>query len=232
MGTQRPTSLTRAVEFAGNELQDETLMSPVINILRAPILIVVLIFSVVIHEVSHGVTAEKLGDPTARRLGRITLNPLPHIDLLGSIIIPAIGALVPGAPLIGWAKPVPVEVRYFKDPIRDFAMTALAGPASNMAQVLVYSLILHAGIAMGWTIVAFIGSWGVYINLLLALFNLLPVPPLDGSRLVAAALPRDMSWRYLSLGKYGFVVLMLLLFTGVLRPLYMLVEALHSAIVS
>lgn len=221
----------RAEVLRDERARDEVPMSPLISVLRAPILIVVLIFSVVIHEVSHGVTAEKLGDPTARRLGRITLNPLPHLDLLGSIIIPAIGALT-GAPLIGWAKPVPVEVRYFKDPIRDFAMTALAGPVSNMAQVLVYSLILHGGIAMGWTIVAFIGSWGVYINLLLALFNLLPIPPLDGSRLVAAVLPRDMSWRYLSFGRYGFVVLMLLIFTGVLRPLYMLVEALHSAIVS
>jgi Zn-dependent protease len=199
--------------------------------LQAPITIAVLIFSVVIHEVSHGVTAEKLGDPTARRLGRITLNPIPHLDLLGSIIIPAIATFT-GAPLIGWAKPVPVEMRYFKDPIRDFAVTALAGPVSNMAQVLVYSVVFHGAAALGWTIVAYVGWWGVYINLLLALFNLLPVPPLDGSRLVAAVLPRDMSWQYLSFGRYGLIILMLLIFTGVLRPLYMLVEALHSAIIS
>jgi Zn-dependent protease len=201
------------------------------ELLRTPISIAVLIFSVVVHEVSHGVTAEKLGDPTARRMGRITLNPIPHLDLLGSIIIPVL-ATITHAPLIGWAKPVPVEMRYFKDPIRDFAVTALAGPVSNMAQVLVYSVVFHGAMALGWTVVAYVGWWGVYINLLLALFNLLPVPPLDGSRLVAAALPRDLSWRYLSFGRYGFVVLMLLIFTGVLRPLYMLVEALHSAIIS
>jgi Zn-dependent protease len=205
-------------------------LNDILSALRIPIMIAILLFSVIIHEVSHGVVAERLGDPTARRQGRITLNPLPHIDLVGSIILPAL-AVIMRLPLLGWAKPVPIDIRQFRDPMRDFAITALAGPVSNLAQVMVYSLIFHGAMALGWGVLAFVGSLGIYINLLLALFNLLPIPPLDGSRLIAAALPREMGWQYLSVGRYGFMILMLLIFTGVLRPLWSLVEFLHSAIV-
>ncbi|MFH1865823.1 MAG: site-2 protease family protein [Candidatus Eisenbacteria bacterium] len=205
-------------------------MDSIINILRIPVTIAILLFSVIIHEVSHGVVAEKLGDPTARRQGRITLNPIPHIDLVGSIILPAI-AVIMHLPLLGWAKPVPIDIRQFKDPMRDFAITAMAGPVSNLAQVMVYSLVFHVSLSFGWLFAATIASWGIYINLLLALFNLLPIPPLDGSRLIAAALPRDMGWQFLSIGRYGFMILMLLIFSGVLRPLWALVGILHSAIV-
>lgn len=194
--------------------------------------IAVLLTSVIIHEVSHGVMAERLGDPTARRMGRITLNPIPHIDLWGSIIIPAF-MLIWGSFLIGWAKPVPIDPRNFRDPMRDFAITALAGPVSNMAQVLVYSIIFHAVLSFGGPfIILRIASTGILLNLLLALFNLLPIPPLDGSRLVAALLPADMGWRFLSVGRFGFMILFLLLATGLLRPLFLLVRALHAAIIS
>ena len=205
-------------------------MESILNTLRTPVTLVILLFSVIIHEVSHGLVAEKLGDPTARRQGRITLNPIPHIDLVGSIILPAMAVLL-HFPLLGWAKPVPIDIRQFRDPMRDFAITALAGPVSNLAQVMVYSVIFHVSMSLGWAFVAFIGWWGIYINLLLALFNLLPIPPLDGSRLIAAAMPRDMGWQFLSVGRYGFMILMFLIFTGVLRPLWTLVERLHSAIV-
>jgi Zn-dependent protease len=202
----------------------------IINVLRIPVTIAILLFSVIVHEVSHGLVAEKLGDPTARRQGRITLNPMPHIDLVGSIILPMM-AVITHLPLLGWAKPVPIDIRQFKDPMRDFAITAMAGPVSNLAQVMVYSLIFHGSMSLGWAFGVFIGWWGIYINLLLALFNLLPIPPLDGSRLIAAALPREMGWQFLSIGRYGFMILMLLIFSGVLRPLWALVEMLHSAIV-
>jgi Zn-dependent protease len=215
---------------AGSGVAGEAPLNSILHTLQIPITIAILLFSVIIHEVSHGVVAERLGDPTARRMGRITLNPLPHIDLVGSIILPAM-AVITHLPLLGWAKPVPIDIRYFKDPMKDYAMTALAGPVSNLAQVMVYSLVFHAGKALGWSLVAYIGFWGIYINLLLALFNLLPVPPLDGSRLIAAALPRDMGWQYLSIERYGFVILMLLIFSGALRPLWALVEVLHSAII-
>ncbi|MFH1688701.1 MAG: site-2 protease family protein [Candidatus Eisenbacteria bacterium] len=208
----------------------EAPLDSIISVLRIPVTIAILLFSVIIHEVSHGVVAEKLGDPTARRQGRITLNPIPHIDLVGSIILPAI-AVIMHLPLLGWAKPVPIDMRQFKDPMRDFAITAMAGPVSNLAQVMVYSLVFHVSLSFGWLFVATIASWGIYINLLLALFNLLPIPPLDGSRLIAAALPRDMGWQFLSIGRYGFMILMLLIFSGVLGPLWALVGILHSAIV-
>jgi Zn-dependent protease len=202
----------------------------ILNALRTPVTLAILLFSVIIHEVSHGLVAEKLGDPTARRQGRITLNPIPHIDLVGSIILPAMAILL-HFPLLGWAKPVPIDIRQFRDPMRDFAITALAGPVSNLAQVMVYTVIFHVSMSLGWAFVAFIGWWGIYINLLLAVFNLLPIPPLDGSRLIAAAMPRDMGWQFLSIGRYGFMILMFLIFTGILRPLWALVGMLHSAIV-
>jgi len=205
-------------------------LNGIVSALQIPVSIAILLFSVIIHEVSHGVVAERLGDPTARRQGRITLNPIPHIDLVGSIILPAV-AVITHLPLLGWAKPVPIDIRQFRDPMRDFAITALAGPVSNLAQVMVYSLVFHGAMVLGWSFLAFIGWWGIYINLLLALFNLLPIPPLDGSRLIAAALPRDMGWQFLSIGRYGFMILMLLIFSGALRPLWALVEMLHSAIV-
>jgi Zn-dependent protease len=206
-------------------------LSGYLHTLQIPVMIAILLFSVIIHEVSHGVVAERLGDPTARRMGRITLNPIPHIDIIGSIILPAI-AVFTHLPLLGWAKPVPIDIRYFRDPMRDFAMTSLAGPVSNLAQVMVYAGLFHVGKWAGWPLLALIGYWGIYINLLLALFNLLPVPPLDGSRLIAAAMPQDMGWQFLSFGRYGFMILMLLIFSGALRPIFVLVEILHSAIVS
>ena len=208
----------------------EAPLDSIIKALHIPVTIAILLFSVIIHEVSHGLVAEKLGDPTARRQGRITLNPIPHIDLVGSIILPAMAVLM-HLPLLGWAKPVPIDIRQFRDPMRDFAITALAGPVSNLAQVMVYTIIFHVAMALEWSFLVFIGYWGIYINLLLAMFNLLPVPPLDGSRLIAAAMPRDMGWQFLSVGRYGFMILMLLIFTGALRPLFALVGILHSAIV-
>lgn len=206
-------------------------MNPVFNALRIPISVAVLLLSVIVHEVAHGLMAERLGDPTARRMGRITLNPIPHIDLWGSIIIPAF-MLITGGFLIGWAKPVPIDVRYFKDPIRDFAVTALAGPVANMAQVLAYSIVFHGAQILGWPyVVLYVASTGIFINLLLAIFNLIPIPPLDGSRLVAALLPREMSIQYLSIERFGFMILLVLLMFGLLRPIFAFVGMLHDAII-
>jgi Zn-dependent protease len=206
-------------------------LNGLLQTLQIPVTIAILLFSVIIHEVSHGLVAERLGDPTARKLGRITLNPIPHIDIVGSIILPAI-AVIMHLPVLGWAKPVPIDIRHFRDPMRDFAMTSLAGPVSNLAQVMAYTGIFHIGKWLGWPILALVGYLGIYINLLLAFFNLLPVPPLDGSRLLAAAMPRDMGWHFLSFGRYGIMILFLLIFSGALRPIFALVSVLHSAIVS
>ena len=203
--------------------------------LAKPVMIViqiaVLIPAIIIHEVAHGFAAERLGDPTARRMGRLTLNPIPHIDPFGSILVPGLLLLtsrITGLPfVIGWAKPVPVDIRYFKDPLRGFAISSAAGPASNLLQVIVYASIYRAAALFGWPVwIAFLGMVGAWINLIIAFFNLIPIPPLDGSRLVAAALPPETAGRYLSFGRYGMFVIVGLLMFNILDPFFMAVRQL------
>jgi len=193
--------------------------------------IAVLIPAIIVHEVSHGYVAERLGDPTARRMGRLTLNPIPHIDPFGSILVPGLLLLtsrITGLPfVIGWAKPVPVDIRYFRDPLRGFAISSAAGPVSNFLQVVVYALIYRTAAALGWPVwIAFLGMVGAWINLIIAFFNLLPIPPLDGSRLVAAFLPPDTAGRYLSFGRYGMFIIVALLIFNILDPFFAAVQRL------
>ncbi len=172
----------------------------------------VLIFSVILHEVAHGWIAEKLGDPTARTLGRITLNPFPHVDPIGTILLPAlfiIPALLtgssPGA-FIAWAKPVPVNPLYFRDGKKDMALVALAGPMTNIALALIFALLFHTILPYG-VIVSIIE-----INIFLALLNLLPIPPLDGSKVISILLSDEAAFRFQSIGQIGILFLFLLLF--------------------
>jgi Zn-dependent protease len=195
-----------------------------------PIQIVLMVFvlylAIVVHEVSHGFVANLRGDPTAKRLGRLTLNPIPHIDIFGSIIIPGF-MIMTGGPIIGWAKPVPVDIRRFRDPLGDFAITSLAGPASNALQALVYVVLFHVASALGWpSWVLFLGYVGVLINLILAIFNMIPIPPLDGSRLVAAVLPTQLAVQYLSIERFGFIIIFGLLWLGAFRVLFRVAEGL------
>jgi len=185
--------------------------------------IATLVFAIIVHEVAHGLAAEKLGDPTARRMGRLTLNPLPHIDIFGSIIIPGF-LLITNAPfLIGWAKPVPVDIRRFEDPLKGWAITALAGPAANVAQLVVYVLLFRLAVIVGLPVwVGYLALSGAGINLVLAVFNLIPIPPLDGSRIVAALLPFEMVRQYLSIERFGFMIILGLLWLNVLDPLFAL----------
>ncbi|PIQ04623.1 MAG: site-2 protease family protein [Candidatus Nealsonbacteria bacterium CG18_big_fil_WC_8_21_14_2_50_37_10] len=181
-------------------------------------LIIILIFSIVIHEVSHGAVANYLGDPTAKHAGRLTLNPIPHIDPIGSILVPGILILMSlaihgGGIIIGWAKPVPINPYNFRDQKYGSAKVALAGPAANLIIGLVFGLALRFFPA----IVAFPGldlmfSYIVYINILLAVFNLFPVPPLDGSHILFTFLPPGMENIKIFLSQFGLFILLFIIF--------------------
>lgn len=190
-----------------------------------------LVVAVVLHEISHGVVAWWCGDDTARRAGRLTLNPIPHIDPFGSIIVPALGALS-GLPVIGWAKPVPVNPARMRNPRRDMLWAGLAGPFSNL--VLMATAALVARQVYPDPVRRFAGSifFGdqplgfrvlfsfAFVNLALGVFNLLPIPPLDGSSLVERVLPRRWLPSWYRFRPYGIVVLFLLVFgTGLFATL-------------
>jgi len=187
-----------------------------IDLLAAAIGFGVLLISLTIHEAAHAWTADKLGDPTARALGRVSLNPLVHIDWIGTVLLPLIAAFS-RLPLIGWAKPVPVNTRNLRQPRRDFMLVAAAGPISNLLQAIVAALALRAwdphGDGPG--ILAFALLEAVQINLLLAFFNLIPVPPLDGGNVMLGLLPPRLAVAYSQLRQYGFLILYALMLTGV-----------------
>lgn len=184
----------------------------------------VLIFSVILHEVSHGWVAEKFGDDTARLMGRITFNPIPHIDLFGTIILPIL-ALITGAPVFGWAKPVPVNGYRLRNPQRDMIWVALAGPGANLLLACLcgaimwglraYSVVPEAIAVSATELLRLI----MIVNVILPVFNLFPIPPLDGSRVLAGLLPPKLAYEYSKLEQYGFFIVIILLTTGILPRL-------------
>lgn len=172
--------------------------------------IVIVIFSAVLHEIMHGFVANKLGDSTARIMGRLTLNPIPHIDPIMSVILPALLILLTqGQIIFAAAKPVPVNPIHFKDPRKDMALVALAGPLTNFLIACVAALL--ANIFIGNDMVYAILRLIVYINLSLGFLNLLPIPPLDGSRVFSLVLSDDMARTYFSIERYGIFILFFLL---------------------
>ena len=188
-------------------------------ILKAALMVVVFLFSVIVHEIAHGYVALLNGDPTARMLGRITLNPIPHIDLVGSILLPLLLMLSPSGMIIGWAKPVPVNPLNFRNyRWGEFAVSA-AGPVSNLALAAIFSVLLRLGLGNpGLTQLAY---YGVSINIILALFNLIPIPPLDGSHILALVLPRELARLYSHLQPVGFFLILILFYTGILGAILM-----------
>jgi len=195
-------------------------LSPDILSIVVPILIVLL--SLTIHEAAHAWTADRLGDPTARNLGRVSLNPLVHIDLIGTVLLPLIAA-ISNFPIIGWAKPVPVDIRRLRDPRRDFVLVAAAGPASNIVQAIVFAAVFHA--LPLEELALFNLNWpnvlrrAADINILLALFNMIPVPPLDGGNVLAGLLPPSSAETFNRMRPFGFLILYALLLSGMLSTL-------------
>jgi Zn-dependent protease len=178
------------------------------------------IFAITLHEAAHGWAAEKLGDKTARMLGRVTLNPIKHIDPIGTLLVPAT-LLFFGGFIFGWAKAVPVSVRNFNKPERDMAMVAIAGPAVNLLMAVLWALVLKLGFILVGNqpevgqFLIYSGIAGLSINIILMLLNLLPIPPLDGSRLVSAVLPKPLAWQYNRLEPFGLFILLGLVVLGV-----------------
>ncbi|MDP2629772.1 MAG: site-2 protease family protein [Candidatus Harrisonbacteria bacterium] len=201
--------------------------------MSAPIIafqIIVLIFSVIIHEVSHGLTALKLGDNTAKDAGRLTLNPFKHLDLFGSVILPLLLA-ISGLPIIGWAKPVPYNPYNLAHPKRAAGLIAFAGPLSNIVLAALFAGIIRLGASFFSVPLLILLNVIVLINLLLAFFNLVPIPPLDGSKVLFALLPNSQAIARFEgwFSQYGFFIILFILFTvgfGFIWPLILSVQSL------
>lgn len=191
-------------------------------LMEAALMAIVLLFSVIVHEVAHGYIALLNGDPTAKMLGRITLNPVPHIDPIGTIILPLLLLMTHAGILFGWAKPVPVNpLNYRNYRWGEFAVSA-AGPLSNLTLAALFSVVVRLGLNNpGLMQMAY---FGVSINIFLALFNLIPIPPLDGSHILTLLLPPELQRLYHHLDQVGFILILILFYTGImgviLMPLY------------
>jgi len=190
------------------------------EIISLILILAILFFSIIIHEYSHGRIAALLGDPTAKAAGRLTLNPLAHIDPFGTFILPItlfITTLQLGRPFaIGYARPVPINPANFTNPKKGMMWVGLAGPASNFILALIFSL-LRAIITMPFLREIF--AYAVLVNVILAVFNLIPIPPLDGSRVLLYFLPYKYASPYLKLERYGFLIILLLFFTRIIHLL-------------
>jgi Zn-dependent protease len=207
-------------------------------ILRIALQLIAVFTAIVWHEVAHGYMALRLGDPTARSLGRLTLNPLAHIDPVGTIIVPLISLLLAGM-AFGWAKPVPINPRNFRNPFRGMLFVALAGPGTNIALALGATLIGRLFITMvpgtfnivspsfaGNLLIAFFSflAYLVIFNLFFAVLNLIPIPPLDGSRVLTYFLPTEGRRIMLRLERYGFIIVVALIYLGLLNGLFQVAQ--------
>ncbi|MDD2746001.1 MAG: site-2 protease family protein [Acidithiobacillus ferrooxidans] len=192
------------------------------------------LFAITVHEVAHGWVAWKRGDPTAMLMGRLTLNPIKHIDPFGTILLPGILLLFHSPFLFGYAKPVPVNFGGLKDPKRDMVLVAIAGPAANLLMAFFWTLVLWLGGHLPGALayldepMQLMGKAGIMINVILIIFNLIPIPPLDGGRVAVGLLPPSASIALSRIEPYGFIILILLLFTGVLwsvlGPLFLMMS--------
>jgi Zn-dependent proteases len=193
-----------------------------IDFQRVAIFLVPMFIGVILHEVAHGYAAYRFGDPTAKMMGRLTLNPIKHIDPTGLLIFVLTALFAPFA--IGWAKPVPINARYFKNPARDMAITSFAGPLTNFLVAIGFAILMLLVLkipALRLLVSQTPALWqvmeaGIWINILLAWFNLLPIPPMDGSHILYSVLPREIGNAYAKIGRYGMIIVIVLLATGLL----------------
>lgn len=194
--------------------------------------VVALILSIILHEVAHGYVAYRLGDPTAKRARRLTLNPLPHIDLFGSIILPFFLVISQSPVLLGWAKPVPFNPVYFKEPKKGIMLVGAAGPATNFALALICFGLFHFARILPRLVTGFLYDMCL-VNVLLGVFNLIPIPPLDGSRVVLGLLPDELAAPYLRLERFGIIIIFALLyFHGLDFVIEPVVELMQRALLS
>ena len=185
---------------------------------RVSIYVLPVIFAITVHEAAHGYAARHFGDMTAAAAGRISLNPIRHIDPVGTLLIPGLTLLVGGI-LFGWAKPVPVNFGRLRHPKRDMLWVAAAGPGSNLVMALLWALAIKLSVLMPQYIalpLALMGAAGIMINTVLMVLNLLPLPPLDGGRIAVSLLPNHWAWRFSKIEPYGFIILIVLMFTHIL----------------
>lgn len=195
------------------------------------------LFAITVHEVAHGWVARKLGDPTAMMLGRLTLNPIKHIDPVGTVLLPLLMLAFKLPFIFGWAKPVPVTWSNLKHPKRDMALVAAAGPLANLLMALLWAVVMKQGVVLDTTLggmahfMIYVGGAGIFINVILLVLNLIPIPPLDGGRVLSGLLPGPWAWQLNRLEPYGMIILLLLLMSGVLSAvLYPPVLALQGAL--
>lgn len=190
---------------------------------RIVVWIIPVVFAITVHEVAHGWVAKKYGDNTASQLGRLTLNPIKHVDLIGTLLLPGLLLITGTGFIFGWAKPVPVDPRNFKNPRHDMAIVALAGPVSNLLMALLWALVARIGVTLNIEAVSlpliYTGVAGISINLVLALLNMLPIPPLDGSRILTGILPFELAVQYNKLERFGFLIILALLYTNLLNTI-------------
>ncbi|RUM79677.1 MAG: site-2 protease family protein [Candidatus Thioglobus sp.] len=179
--------------------------------------VIPVLFAITVHETAHGWVASKLGDHTARMMGRLTLNPIKHIDPVGTILVPALLYLSSAGFIFGWAKPVPINFSALRSPKKDMLWVALAGPGVNLLMAIGWLIIVAIANTLNIPFLVLMGGAGIFVNLLLAIFNLLPIPPLDGGRVISSLLPGRLAYQYDQLEPYGLFILVGLLFLGVFQ---------------
>ena len=185
------------------------------NLQTLLIYIIPLLFAITLHEAAHGWVASKLGDHTARMMGRVTLNPIKHVDPVGTILVPLALLLMPGVGFIfGWAKPVPINFRALRSQKSGMIWVALAGPGANFLMAIGWLIVAIISLKLELFILYSMARVGIFLNILLAVFNLLPIPPLDGSRVISALLPGPLAYKYGQFEQYGFLILLGLMLIG------------------